>query len=130
MVEPDREWTERDAQQERVNRRTCVDCKRNRQELPPNQSLRTIETGEVVCDDCLKRIRRFKRDTDVDLRVNGELDEHTREVVRQSFRYLAARVDGVREVTVDSPEGADVIGLDFSEVEMEGTDDTPTPDVK
>lgn len=130
MADDDREWTERDAKRERVTRRTCVDCKTHREDLPPNKSLRTIETGEVVCDDCLERLRRFKRDMDVDLRVDGELDENTREVVEQSFHYLSSRLDGVREVTRNTPEGPTLIGLDLSEVQVEEDDEAPTQDVK
>lgn len=124
MFDPEREWTERDATRERVSRRTCVDCKRHRQNLPPNISLYTIETGEVVCDDCLKRLRRFRRDVDVDLRVDGELDENTREVVRQCFRYLVSRMDGVRDVEVASEDGSAIEILDGPQVEVSAVDAT------
>lgn len=123
MSDEDREWTSRDAQRERVSRRRCVNCKAHRQDLPPDISLYTIETGEVICWDCIREARRYKRDMSVRFKIDGDLPDHAEEVVRESFLGLADRLDGVSEVAVETPEGQNLIGLSIDEVEVEEDDD-------
>lgn len=69
------EWTREEAEIERVKYgRRCLLCKVQREDTLPDTEHRTLETGELMCSRCLRKLRRFKRDRDVLLRVDSDLD--------------------------------------------------------
>jgi len=111
--EAEREWNPDKARRERVPGRRDLLTKARREEL--SCELIALETGEYISDDALEELRRFKRDNDVVLFVSDDLDDDTREVVEQSFRYLGRRLedaaaDDVQAVQVPAREvqGPDV----------------------
>jgi len=117
-----RNWTQRNAERERVSRRMCLSCRRLQENQTPSNALHTIETGEQICDECLKRTRRRGRDLHIDVWVDKELDEQAQEVVFQSFRYLSSRLNIPTELVVAEAESAGVVGLRIREMEDEETD--------
>lgn len=115
MAPPDaeRDWHPEKARRERVPGRRDVLTKADRGEL--SCELIALETGEYISDEALEELRRFKRDRDVVLFVSDDLDDETKEVVEQSFRYLRGRLEDAPEAGVEAglvPTG-DVQGPDI-----------------
>jgi hypothetical protein len=103
-VQIDREWTREAAETERVNRR-CVRCKTDRGDALPGTEHWTIETGELVCSNCLKDLRRFRRDREVLLLLDESLDDDKiREVLDDCFPGVMARLARPSETRSGSSE--------------------------
>lgn len=96
----DRDWTEVNAERERVPSRFDLVTKQRREEVP--DEFIALETGEYITDSALERLRRFKRTDDVVLFINDDLDDETMEVVEQAFRYLERRLEDVTETGVEA----------------------------
>lgn len=59
--EDGKEWTDEEAEVTPVSDLRCVWCKTHMEEWPDERHAREIDTGEVLCEPCLKDLRKYKR---------------------------------------------------------------------
>jgi len=130
-IDRERDWTERDARQERVGVQACINCRRKQENLAPSNVLFSLETNEKLCRECLERFREHTRTVHIDMWVDSELDDVAEDVVRDSFRYLSSQLEEATEVVVAEADGPHPIGLAVREVDDEAVDEArETPAVE
>lgn len=95
------DWDEKDAEETEVSDLRCVWCKIHMEEWPDDLRAREIDTGEVLCENCLKDLRRYKRILSVQIVAHDGFGPAVRQAID---RHLKDMLEEVRELTGADPD--------------------------
>jgi len=87
------EWDDDRARTELVDEGRCVWCKYHMDDWDEDTAIGArLDTGEVVCETCLRDIRRYKRSRTFFLHIHGSMTDRQKSVFNEWYEELIQRL--------------------------------------